>query len=329
MMKKNWLNLALMTALAGVGCGDDGGTTTPMDGGGAADGGGSTEAVCPSGTPDRDSRVEGSLCCARTDNMGGEAYGLRVAYMDIAKPASLANALIQTALNGALVEERFTWLGALSRDRGDGGGTIRTSSGADNGDGTFAFAEGNATGEGDPNRWDPVTLMGTRAGDNITADAGATSFTLPIFDDDGALSIELPAQGLSLTGMHTDEANTCVGEAGRNNYDLDYSGGGDVAGLKVYITVADAMGANLDVPPITDNLCDFLAGRQGTMVEGMPEDFCAANADNYDTWTFAPDSFCDEAGTCTLGAAADCGENTCNAWELEISFAAHGVSISN
>ena len=320
MMKKNWLGIGLIVALAGVGCGDDGGTTDTDAG--TVDGGGTTEVTCPNGTPETDGRI--GPCCARVDNMDAADFGLRVAGMEISKPASLASPLIQTSLNAALIEERFTWLVDITGAAADGDVSIRTGFGDANCDGTFAFAVDGAPDE-PVDRWNPITVAGTLANGNYTTGTSDATFTLPIFTDDGELSIELPARAFTLQSMNVTDANTCVGTAGTRGYDVTDDAGDYVAELTVYITMADSMERDLVIPgAIDDNLCDFLAGN---IMTTDPADYCAEV--DITEFTYPPDAYCDEAGACTTGSAADCGDNTCNAWELQIAFAAHGVSISN
>lgn len=351
------LGLGLLLAF---GCGDE--RTAEMDAGGESDGGAADAAIvdggasdaaldagadaavadagvdggppevdagppmlrCPSGTPDRDARAQGSQCCARTNHMGADEFALRLAYMDIHAPESLSSLVIETALNDELIAERFTWLVDVSSVEGTV--AMRSGFGRSNVDGSFAFAMDDAPAPGDPSRWNPVTLTGTQTGDEIMAAADVSSFTLPIFDEVGGVALELPTRGLVLESMHVDEDHSCVGEARISEYDLDYAGGGDVATLTAYLTVADAMAANVDLPGLQDNLCDFLAGRAMTAFMGMPENFCVRNPQS--EWPFQPDAFC-SGGACTHGAAGDCGAEMCNAWQLEIAFAAHGVTVSN
>jgi hypothetical protein len=329
-MKK--LLLVVFALMLAASCGDD--SSMPMDGG--SDTG--TSSLCP---------VPGEqmgACCYRESNAANpDTPMMRVAGVEIATPPSLATIVVTSLLVAALDDELFNWL--ISTEISGTDATITTGYGVKNADGTFSFTMGTAPGPGDPNRWDPVTITGSIAGETVSAPELNQTLTVPVLDEDGTtVTLELPLRNMSITMATLSEDRSTIGSR--------LPGGrwtSDQGQLQAYITVEDADAGILDVPDamIYQSLCTFIANMPAEggdcaaptdcttgydCVEGTctrPAN-CVDVAQSEDEWASKPDSLCDTSG-CTQdpgdGSVCDPG-TTCNAWFISAGFAAQGVTIN-
>lgn len=309
-------------ALALVACGDDD-DTSPVDAGMVTDGSLGMDAGanrCPAKAPMREQMM--APCCYRASNAARlDAPELRLSAIRITKPSSLSSAIISGLLASALDEERFNWLIQISN--ASAALMIKTGYGERNADGTFGFTMGAAPlldGGTGADRWDPLTLPGMLTGETLSAPPYAGTFTLPIFAEDGSISIELPIQGLQLTSAALSENRTCVGNRSATSYDTS------MATLQAYLTVeASSQGSIAIGSDLRQQLCMVIAGmiaRTDGNCQTIPQS----------EWPSKPDSLCDTAGCMTNpeGMTTVCDPtSTCNAWKLDAQFAAHGVEIAD
>ena len=320
MKRINLLFLGMAIAGLAFGCGDDDGVD-PVDSGTSDSGGGETDsgppedgavpvANCPDGQPDQEGLMGG--CCYRAANTGDRAAApeFRVAGLVISAPGSLSNILIAGALQNALDEERGNWVMRIEGADADGEITITTGYGARNEDATFSFTMDAAPAPGEPGRWNPVSGTGTLTGEEITVPAIPAGFTVPIFED-GELSLELPLQALEITSLEMSENRSCVGSRGPARY---VTGGS----LSTFITVEAAKARRVEIPPISNSMCNLIAGMSS--FEGDCDERPQAE------WMVPPNSTCNEDGTCTAGG---CAPADCNAWQITSDFAAQGVEITD
>ncbi len=307
MKRLHWLVLGLaLPALAS--CGDDDNPdpdmgsdmTTGMDM--------AVSAECPSGMaiPDEDGLM--GACCYRESNESRQdAPEFRISSLRIMEPPALSASLVRSALNAALDEERFNWLIRVGIAGTDA--TIETGFGSRESGPTYSFASGSAPGPGDVNRWDPVTVSGTLAGETVTAPALTDTFTVPILEDDGvAVVLELPLQAFELVNATFSASRSCIGIRSGSVY-VTSDGS-----LKTYITVADAMTGRVELPPIDTTLCNFIAG----MASNTEPCTDTPQAD----WPSPPNA------VCTGGVCSDTCTDDCNAWRITGGFAAHGIEIN-
>ncbi len=111
---------------------------------------------------------------------------------------------------------------------------------------------------GEADRWNPITLNGTLAGETMTAPPIVGSFTVPIFEEDGTtLAIELPLQAFEVQMATMSADRNCVGLRTGPAYDNTQGS------IRTYMTVADAMARRLVVGPIDNDLCSFTANITG------------------------------------------------------------------
>lgn len=305
MKRVEWLCvLALMSGLA-VGCGDDDTGMTGMDTGPGGDDTGPGEVNCPTSAPDVDSMM--GACCYRSENDSANP-NFRVSGLMIESPRSLASPIVRSLLASNLDGETFNWLIEITGAAADGEITVRTGYGERNADSTFSFTEGSAPGPGDPNRWDPLSVMANLSGELVTAPPIDGVFSVPVLDEEtGEPFLELPLQAFELLGATMSNDRNCVGERTGARYDTS------MGMIRTYITIEDAQMAMIGDPLNTD-LCTFTAG----ILSGT----CADN-DQAD-WPVQPDAQC-TGGTCT--DACD-GATTCNAWTITGGFSAQSVTIN-
>jgi len=316
-----WLHLAL-AALLVPGCGDSSGG--PMDSGMGDDGGGgddaSTTDFCDSvreDAPDPDGLM--GECCYRASNADRLANPeFRISGVNIESPASLGNMLVGQALADSLDQELFNWLLLIEGADADGPVDITTGLGFRNADSTYRFADGDAPtdGGGDPNRWDPVMDTGTLEGENITTTPASETIVLPVFDEDGeTVQLELPLQSLELEMANMSVDRTCIGLRERRSYDTSQGR------VRTFITVEDAKMGQIDIPPISNSLCNLVAG--------MATSEMACDDVPRSEWMFPPDALC-ESGSCSANTADSevCDPlSDCNAWLVVGGFSAQGVEI--
>lgn len=310
--------LVALVAMLAIGCGDDSPAmdssvpdATPGDS--ATDTPTDTPVVmanCPEVAPAFEELMGG--CCWRASNADRpEAPEFRIAALKIDEPASLANTIVRQALNSALDEERFNWLISVEGAAADGTIQVTTGFGQRNTDNTFSYIMGGAPAPGDVDRWNPVTADATLAGESFNAEAFTNAFTVPILEDDGvAVVIELPLQAFQLVNLTMSEDRSCSGVRRPASYTTDD------AEINTYVTIADAMEGQVELPPISTSLCNFIAGM--TSETGPCTDLPQGD------WPVPPNALCD-AGACsdTCDAAT-----TCNAWRIRGGFAAHGIEIT-
>lgn len=327
-MNRFSLLLAALVATLALGCGDDSpamdssvpDATADATADAAPDGStgscmpsvGTGTANCPELAPDF-AELMGS-CCWRSSNATQlDTATFRIAALKIEEPASLANTIVGQALNSALDEERFNWLISISGAAADGSIEVTTGFGERNADNTFSYLSGTAPAPGDVNRWDAVTTAADLEGECFSAAPIANAFTVPILEDDGvAVVLELPLQAFELVNMSMNEDRSCVGVRRPASYSTDD------AEINTYITIADAMNGQVELPPISTSLCNFIAGMTS---ETLPcNDPSLPQAD----WPVPPNA------VCTAGACSDtCDVATeCNAWRIRGGFAAHGIAIN-
>ncbi len=307
MKRLQWLCVCALISGLAVGCGDDdaGGTDA---GGGGEDTGMPPAPVCPAAAPD----TEGLMgeCCYRSTN-DPAAPTFRISGLSISSPGSLASPIVRAALRDALDEERFNWLISVTGAAADGDIMVSTGYGNRNTDATYSFTMDSAPMPGDADRWNPITLNGTLAGETMTAPPIVGSFTVPIFEEDGTtLAIELPLQAFEVQMATMSADRNCVGLRTGPAYDNTQGS------IRTYMTVEDAMARRLVVGPIDNDLCSFTAN-----ITGDGND--CSNVDQ-SMWTVKPDALCTD-GTCADGCDPD---TTCNAWTIAGGFAAHSVTIN-
>ncbi len=313
-MKK--LFFVLLASTLVMACGDD--SAPPMDSGTADTGGGDGGTVM--GTcafPDE----QMGPCCYRKSNADSlDNPTMRVAGVQITTPPSLSTIIVTTLLVDALDRELFNWL--IDTEITGTDVTLTTGYGIKNADDSFSFTMGTAPGPGDPNRWDPVIISGSIAGETVSAPVLNETFTVPVLDEDGmTVTLELPLRNMTIEMATLSEERSCIG--GRlpgNRWTTDDGL------LTAFITVEDADAGVLDVPDagINTTLCMFTAN-----ISGEPDGTTCAMVDQA-TWPTQPDALCDDAG-CTQdpgdGSVCD-GSTTCNAWFISAGFAAQGVDIT-
>lgn len=291
------------------------------DGAFPGDTGTGSAGLCPGPTvaPNAEGLM-GECCYRRTNADRPTAPELRVSGITVTAPASLAGSVVGGLLASALDGERLNWLMALNI--GGANATIRTGHGQWAADSTFEFVMGAAppTMGGSADRWNPVDLMGSLAGETITAPPGTAEFTIPVFlEETGGLvlSIELPFRNFELLNMDLTSSRSCVGARLRNRYDTT------AGSLSAYITVAASSRSPLRVgTSINTTLCMFAAG--------MPGELGNCTDHPQTAWPVQPDSICDGSGCrpSDLGVNCDPG-TTCNAWQVVAGFSAQGVEITN
>jgi hypothetical protein len=325
-MKKLFLVPLALTLMAS--CGDD---SMPM-----------MDAAADTGTPMASCPVMGEQmgpCCYYKSNADTlDMPEMRVAGVQITTPPSLATIIVTTLLVDALDRELFNWL--ISTEISGTDATLTTGYGVKNADGTFSFTMGTAPGPGAPDRWDPKVIMGSIAGDTVSAPVLDETLTVPVLDEDGtSVTLELPLRDMTIEMATLTEERSCIGNrlpGGRWTSDEGL--------LTAFITVEDADAGVLDVPDagINQSLCTFIANMPATsgscadMTE-CPMGYactdgtcerpmnCVDVPQSEDAWAAKPDSLC-EAGGCSQGGCDPA--TTCNAWFISAGFAAQGVEIN-
>lgn len=306
-------SMALLLAL-GAGCGDDAGGAADAAPDAAAD---ATPAavICPAEGPDPEG-LSGP-CCARRDNSDRRAAPeFRLSGLSLSQPRSIGNPIVRSALNSALESELFNWLIRVEGADADGAVTITTGYGVRNADNTFSFADGDAPGPGDPDRWNPESAAGTLAGELITTELVSGTLVIPVFEEDGeTVAIELPLSSLELLGMEMSHDRSCVGDRLSVRYDTRQ------AQVRTFMTVEAALAGRISIPPIDSSLCNFIRGAASSEVE------CTEVPQS--EWDLKPDAICDAAGCREAGdASEECDpDSTCNAWVVLGEFAAHAIEI--
>ena len=300
-MKKNWLLIALMSALA-VGCGDDSSTMTTDTG--------TSDTGTDTGTDTEDDmQVAAGGCDVVVSNADRQdAPEFRISGLGLTAPASLDGGMtlgrvVGGILQMALDEKTFNWGIDVTNAGADGEITITTGFVREGDDGSFTF----------DTEYAPSTAMGTITGETMTA-AFSGTLVVPVTDaETGEPTIPLPLKDLNVTMATMSENRDCIGS-------VDGSGDWDnaAANLTAYITIDDALEANIETGSLTNNLCNVLRGAF------TDESADCAIADRA-TWMVKPDGLCDDDG-CTDECDAD---TTCNAWRLEGGFAAQGVEITD
>jgi hypothetical protein len=285
------------------------------DGGPPPADGGPIVVNCPTTAPMREEMM--GACCFRTSNADRlDMPELRLAGVRITAPGSLSSPIVAGLLSAAFDAELFNWLLRFEVTGTDV--TVTTGYGQRNADGTFSFTMGAAPAPGPTDRWDPVTAMGTIAGETITVPALNGTITTPVFQEDGTtLQLELPIRNLELEMATLTAERSCIGRRAASGY---VTSDGALSG---YITVEDADAGMLMVgETVNTTLCMFTAGLTGDEFMGMT---CADVS--RDMWPMAnrPDSLCDGTG-CTQGSCDPATD--CNAWRIEAGFAAQGVTVS-
>lgn len=312
-----WRSTLLALALAGC---PDGGEDRE-DGGGTSDSGpvavcgpdmdGPPPDNCPPEALDRDQLC--GACCWRVSNADRlDQPELRMSALKITTPTSLSNVVVRGLLTAGIDEERFNWIIRPTID----GAMVTVEHGygeRDDADATFSFVSGAAPSPGDANRWDPSTTTGTLTDEVIVIEPTAGLTTIPTFDvDRTSLAIELPLRELRIDRLALSHDRTCVGERRISSYATDD------AHLTTYITRDDAVGRPVKASGAIDTtLCMFMSGRpseEGTCADTPQQD-----------WPVPMDSVCDDTG-CSFGG---CTPATCNAWQVNAEFAAHGVEITD
>lgn len=316
----------LMGLLVAIGCG---GTSMPgMDGGGGQDGGGQdgggatpdaqSAAVCPTGAP---LASEQTLpCCYRRSNADQlAAPEMRLTFVDIVEPAdsNLSGATIRGALNTSIRDEEFNWLLRMEGGAADGPVTIVTGYGLRTSDvapSTYAFS-----GPPNPDRWNPVSIPATLAGEMVSSNVLEGSITVPVLDENGVdVQLELVLRSLQILEATMTEQRSCIGtKVGGAPQRFDPAGR-----LAAFIEVAPSRTGVISLPGLTTSVCSAVAG-----------DLTATYCDRPQSeWRVKPDSLCD-ATSCaqnTPGMMDVCDpDTTCNAWYLVAEFAAAGVEITN
>ncbi len=335
-MKKLCLMPLVLTLF--MGCGDD--SSPPSDGGTDA----TVDSAPPMGTCPVPDEQMGPCCYYASNAESLDHPALRVAGVQITTPPSLATIIVTTLLVDSLDRELFNWL--IDTEISGTDANITTGYGIKNADGTFSFTMGTAPGPGDANRWDPISISGSIAGEVVSAPVVSETLTVPVLDQDGMnVTLELPLRNMTIEMATLSEDRSCIGQRLPGNRWTSTDGL-----LTAFITVEDADAGILDVPDamIHQSLCTFIANMPATAGDcTMPTDCpmgytcntdskcarpdnCLDTPQNDDTWSAKPDALCDTAG-CTQdpGDGSVCDPaTTCNAWFISAGFAAQGVTIN-
>ena len=322
-VRKALLSSFLLSIFASalIACGDDDGGVVPDAGDPSdagetpTDGGSDPVEVCPDDGPDPEGLM--GECCYRHSNADRLANPeFRVSGLNITRPASLGNVIVQSALKTSLEDELFNWLIRLEGLGESDDVRIVTGYGARNEDATFSFADGNAPEPGDPNRWDPSeTDQAMLDGETVSTPLINEFISLPIFEEDEVtVSLELPLTTIELIRMEMSVDRTCVGERTRPRYDTSH------AEVRTFVRIEDSKGT-VNFPGLSAQLCNFIRGHAA--YEGDCEEVPVAD------WTYKPDAICEEDG-CREANEGECATpDTCNAWTVQAQFAAHGVEITD
>jgi hypothetical protein len=220
----------------------------------------------------------------------------RLTHIQITAPAVLTTVL--GVVNSAIYQGRFLWGIKLDRTANtfttgalNPAATQLGTVGLGLLDGSYAFYNNNAPAAGGmPNRWDPARGMTTAMGDRLSA-AMPQAIRLPIFNDDGSISVELPLRGATLRNMLVPADGSCIGRG-------DLQGGAfnecrspwltqdammmSYADLEACVTPTDAQTVTITALG-GQTLCQLLSGANCTntmmamwprqpdgMVDGMP-----------------------------------------------------------
>lgn len=256
------------------------------------------------------------MCCFRVSQAANQdAPELRIRFIDVQQPANspLAQTIVETVLNQAFERETFNWLVRFTGAASDGPIEIMTGFGIRNADGSFTF---------DTGMYAPAVIPGTIANNVVNSDVYPGPLVVPVYDTAGTmLQIEFPLRDLSIHDQTLTAERSCVGRRQGRSFVPG-------AELRGYVSVEDAMGRMINVPPVTATLCDVLAGEISTPMGETS--YCVRTPRT--SWAAPPDSLCDTTG---------CSENaegmtdvcdpatTCNAWHLVAQFAANGVEIND
>lgn len=267
---------------------------------------------CPTmGVPEPDKQM--LPCCYRFSQAAQrDRPEMRLRYLDITAPSAspISMPLAEGLLNDALSRETFNWLFRVMGAGRDGEVTIITGYGVRNDDGTYTLGT---------SEYMPVMLRGTIMGERVTTESELGPLRIPVFDPTGTmLQFILPLRSIRVVEATFSDNRNCIGERQGNRF--------RPAGVfEGFVTVDDAMGANINVPPIMSNLCSILAG-EISAPSGMPP-LCQRPRDE---WPSKPDSICEASG-CRAnveGMPQVCNPTTnCNAWRLSAQFAAVGIDI--
>ena len=214
----------------------------------------------------------------------------RLTHIQITAPGVLVSVL--GTVNAAIYQGRFLWGLKLDRTTNmfttgalNPAATQRGTVGVGLLDGRFAFYNNNAPDGGVPNRWDPATGMTTTTGDTVSV-AMPQAIRLPIFDDNGAITVELPLRNATLRNMRIPADGSCIGRGElqggvfnecRSPWSTEENGM-PTAELSACVTATDAQ----TVTVLGMTLCQLLSGANcmtasrpwprepDSMVDGMP-----------------------------------------------------------
>lgn len=307
--------LAVTAGLGAYGCSSDTDETTPTP-----------TATCE--RTDACSEVE-SACLALEDNAGATTFGLRMAQLNITKPAALSQGLVAQIVGNSIVMKNtacrlngtglFSWLlefDTAAKTLRTGGAPPVTDPNAG-----YCFVDGPALGA----TIAPTTLPLEIAADgSFSAQATDQVITVPIFlDAAGEDGVLLPLHAAKLSGGKLDANNNCIG-----SYNADALDPGDRciptapdtyftdgANLDGFILVQEAEGVEIATPNTT--LCGLLAGDVDTETVGGQKQ-CTKDAEGNVIFKG------DWCSTTNAAATADCAD----AFSLGATFAASAVKIN-
>lgn len=272
------------------------------------------------GTPAPEEQM--GTCCWRHSNADQlDAPEFRITYIDIVAPVGspLSSQTVAAVLNQAVQFETFNWLVRVEGADSDGEITIITGLGRRMEDGTYAFSQGSAGTEGDPDAWCPVQIPATLSGDRVTSEPIDGSITVPVFDEAGEnVQIELTLRNVAIPEGTWGEDRSCIGWNVARPF--TYHEGAVLTG---FVEVEPSREQIVMATGVTTNICAALAG-------SLSLDYC--DATDQSEWMIKPDALCDETG-CRANAPCEadvCDPATeCNAWFFVAHFAAAGVDITN
>jgi hypothetical protein len=213
-------------------------------------------------------------CLAAKQQWGASVFALRVAHLTVAAPASIANGVLGTVLDGAITPNvqtcnlkgsaTFSWLLQF-----DLGALTITTGGAKPGagiSGPFAFVEEDVTFDASSFHVAPATVAAAFAGCAIDSSAAA-DVRLPLYlNAQGSSMILLPLHQLRFSGGFFTSDHSCIGAYNAAGLDPSqgcapdaqhplYVDGGRTSG---YFALDES--DRVTVAPLGESLCLLLSG---------------------------------------------------------------------
>ena len=338
------VGVGALTFGAAAGCGSNSGT----GGSGGGNGGSTTTTMTTStstgtsmttststgtgaGCPPAACKVADKSCLGLVDNTGKTKFGLRMAELDVTKPAVLSMGSIEKTVASAVEESMascalkgtatFSWL--LEFDTV--AGTLKTGGAKPVTDPTMGYAFDMETLMGQAVA--PITVMTKPDAMGNFGNMTGQNLVVPIFlTADASSYVLLPIQQARITSGTLSANNNCIGTY--NGSTLSpmnscqpatgstlFTDGGKLDG---HITLAGADTVNISV--LGESLCCLLTQDATTYCDGAtPVSHCKKNAAG--AYTFQGD-WCDATNMAAGGGCAD-------SVQLQANFAANSVLITN